>query len=304
MPAKWSVVGAVISLLAISALSFVIIAAMPSDPVLVAIRAWNLPATAQNIADMRAEWGLDLPVLQRYLHWLCHFVVGDWGRSFRTGEPVSTEFARRLPLSLAMGMGGLMLAVLLSVPLGFFAALKPHGIADRFSRGLSTFVQAVPAFWLGLILLWVLGVHFRIIRPFSTGPSAYALPVMLIALHSLGVFSRVYRRDLVNVTIQPYFRTALAKGLSRRQAMWRHGNRSALYAVTSAVRSEAGWAIGSTAALEVLFSLPGVSQFLVQSISARDYAVLQAYVMTLAVWMLVVNGAVQAALRLLDPRLK
>ncbi|MBX3578380.1 MAG: ABC transporter permease [Rhizobiaceae bacterium] len=291
-----------ISLLAISALAFFIIASMPSDPVMIAIRAWNLPATEETIAAMRLEWGLDLPLPVRYLHWLGDFVVGDWGRSFRTGDPILAEFVWRLPISLTLGFCGLVLAIVLAIPLGFAAALHPRGIADRATRILSIGVQAVPSFWLGLVLLWVLGVQFKLIRPFANDWSSFAVPIALIAFHSLGILSRVYRRDLIGTTEQPHYRTALSKGLSRRQALWRHGHRAASYSLLAAVRSEAGWAIGSTATLEILFGLPGISQFLVQSMSARDYFVLQAYVMVIAVWMIVMNATITFAQRRLDPR--
>ncbi|MBU1315942.1 MAG: ABC transporter permease [Alphaproteobacteria bacterium] len=290
-------------LLAVSLASFTVISLMPADPVAIAIRVWNLPATDETIAAMRAQWGLDQPLLSRYLGWLAGFVTGEWGRSFRTGEPVFREFLQRLPVSLSLGLAGLALASLLAIPLGFFAAARPMGIVDRFSRALSIFVQSVPAFWLGLILLWVLGVQLRWIRPFSNDWSAVVLPVLLIALHSVAVFARVYRRDLRETAARPHFQTALAKGLSDRQALWRHGHRSALYALLAAVRSQAGWVIGSTATMEILFGLPGISQFLVQSIAARDQMVLQAYVMVVAIWMLVMNGGVHLAMRLLDPRL-
>jgi peptide/nickel transport system permease protein len=294
---------ALMGLLAVSLASFTVISLMPADPVAIAIRVWNLPATDETIAAMRAQWGLDQPLLSRYLGWLAGFVTGEWGRSFRTGEPVFREFLQRLPVSLSLGLAGLALASLLAIPLGFFAAARPMGIVDRFSRALSIFVQSVPAFWLGLILLWVLGVQLRWIRPFSNDWSAVVLPVLLIALHSVAVFARVYRRDLRETAARPHFQTALAKGLSDRQALWRHGHRSALYALLAAVRSQAGWVIGSTATMEILFGLPGISQFLVQSIAARDQMVLQAYVMVVAIWMLVMNGGVHLAMRLLDPRL-
>lgn len=287
----------------ISLASFTVITMMPADPVAIAIRVWNLPATDETVAALRSQWGLDQPLLLRYIHWLADFVRGDWGRSFRTGEPVLEEFAERLPISLLLGLSGLIVAIILAIPIGFFAAARPRGIADRASRALSVFVQAVPAFWLGLVLLWVLGVQLRWVRPFANDWTAIVLPVFLIALHSLAVLSRVYRRDLRQTVDQPYFRTALAKGLSDRQALWRHGHRSALYALLSAVRSEAGWVIGSTATMEILFGLPGISQFLVQSIAARDQMVIQAYVMVIAMWMLVMNAGAGFAMRLLDPRL-
>ncbi|WP_226951152.1 ABC transporter permease [Rhizobium terrae] len=290
-------------LFAVSLASFAIITMMPADPVSIAIRVWNLPATDETVAALRVQWGLDQPLLPRYFRWLANFVTGDWGRSFRTGESVIAEFVERLPVSLSLGMAGLALAIVLAIPLGFFAAAYPRGLADRFSRALSVFVQAVPGFWLGLVLHWVLGVQLRWIRPFANDWTAIVLPVLLVALHSVAVLARVYRRDLTETAAQPHFRTALAKGLSERQALWRHGHRGAIYALLAAVRSEAGWVIGSTATMEILFGLPGISQFLVQSIAARDQMVLQAYVMVIAVWMLIVNGGAYLAMRLLDPRL-
>ncbi|CUX14045.1 ABC transporter permease [Agrobacterium genomosp. 13] len=292
-----------LAMLALSLASFTLIALMPADPVQIAIRVWNMTATSETVAALREEWGLDRPLLLRYLHWLADFVIGDWGRSFRTGEPVFAEFSERLPVSLMLGLAGMLLAIAVAVPIGFFAAARLGGVTDRASRAFSVFVQAVPGFWLGLILLWVLGVQLRWIRPFATDATAIVLPVMLIASHSTAVFARVYRRDMMETMRQPYFRTALAKGLSRRQALWRHAHRSAFYALLSAVRSEAGWVIGSTATMEILFNLPGLSQFLVQSIAVRDQMVLQAYVMVIALWLLLMNLIVHILQRFLDPRL-
>lgn len=293
----------VLGMVVLSFASFTLIAWMPADPVQIAIRVWNLTATSETVAALREGWGLDRPLILRYLHWLADFVSGDWGRSFRTGESVFAEFIDRLPLSLMLGISGLLLAIAVAVPLGFSAAARPGGIADRASRAFSVFVQAVPGFWLGLVLLWVLGVQLRWIRPFGTDITAIILPVLLIASHSAAVFARIYRRDMIETTRQPYFRTALAKGLSHRQALWRHAHRGAFYALLSAVRSEAGWVIGSTATMEILFNLPGISQFLVQSIAVRDQMVLQAYVMVIALWLLFMNLIVQLFQRLLDPRL-
>jgi peptide/nickel transport system permease protein len=293
---------ALASLLAVSVAAFVLIALMPADPVMIAIRAWNLTPTEETIAALRESWGLDRSLPERYLIWLGGFVSGDWGLSFRTGEPVLSEFLRRLPLSVGIGVGGLLLAISLSVPLGLAAAQRPGGFADRLSRLIAVSVQAVPAFWIGLVAIWLLGVHLQLVRPFSGGSSIVAIAIAIIALHSVGVLSRVYRKDMLEQASRPHFRTALAKGLSRRQALWHHCHRGAFYAALAAVRSEAGWVIGSTATLEVLFGLPGISQFLVQSIAVRDYHVLIAYVMVVALWMLLMNAILQHAMRQLDPR--
>jgi ABC-type dipeptide/oligopeptide/nickel transport system permease component len=293
----------VIGLLVVSFATFAIITLMPADPVEIAIRTWNLPATDETVAALRLEWGLDRSLPVRYADWLSGFMQGDWGRSFRTGEPVSTEFLKRLPLSLAIGVSGICLAIALALPLGFAAALRPGGMADRFSRLLSVFTQSTPVFATGLVLIWVLGVQLRWLRPFSNDGASLALAIALVALHSTAVLTRVYRQGLQEATTQPWFVTARAKGLSERSALWRHAHPSAFYAVLAAVHSEAGWVIGSAAAMEVLFGLPGISQFLVQSISMRDQMVLQAYVMVVALWMVSVDFLARLLMHRLEPRL-
>ena len=292
----------VILLLALSAAAFFLIAAMPADPAITALRAWNVTPTPQLVSALRHEWGLDRPVLPRFGLWLIRFMTGDWGTSFRTGQPVRQEVLSRLPLSLSLGTGGLALAFAGAVPLGFFSALRPGGLADRLSRALVITVQAVPAFFLGLIAIWVLAVQFHLLRPFGANAGTVMLSIALIGAHSLGVLARVGRRGLLEAAKQPFMRTALAKGLSRGEALRRHGGPHALLAMLAALRSEAAWAVGTSAAMEVLFGLPGISRFLVDSIAARDYFVLQAYVVVAALWLILLNAAIAIVMARLDPR--
>lgn len=300
--ASWGLQTA-LGLLVVSFAAFAIVTLMPADPVEIAIRTWNLPATDETVAALRQDWGLDRPLISRYLRWGWGFLHGDWGRSFRTGESVRTEFLRRLPLSLSIGIAGLCLALMLALPLGFAAVVKPDGIADRFSRLLSVFTQSTPVFATGLVLIWVFGVQLRWIRPFANDGASLVLAITLVALHSTAVLTRVYRQGLQEAITQPWFVTARAKGLSETLALWRHAHPSALYAVLAAVHSEAGWVIGSAAAMEILFGLPGISQFLAQSISMRDQMVLQAYVMVVALWMASVDLLARLMMLRLEPRL-
>ena len=292
-----------LGLVVVSFIAFSIIALMPSDPVEIAIRTWNLPATNETTAALRQEWGLDRPLVIRYAQWGWDFLHGDWGRSFRTGEQVRSEFMNRLPLSLTIGLAGLCLALLLALPLGFAAVLKPGGIADRFSRLLSVLTQSTPVFATGLVLIWIFGVQLRWVRPFANDGVSLVLAIALVSLHATAVLTRVYRQGLQEATAQPWFVTARAKGLPEWLAIWRHAHPAALYSVLAAVHSEAGWVIGSAAATEVLFGLPGISQFLVQSISVRDQMVLQAYVMVVACWMASVDLLARLMMLRLEPRL-
>jgi peptide/nickel transport system permease protein len=286
----------VASLVAVSVAVFLMLKAMPADPARLALQSWNLPPTGAAVHELQHAWGLDRPLAVQYGLWLVRFVGGDWGRSFRTGEPILHDVADRLPLSLGLGLGALVLALLVALPIGYGAACRPRGAFDRASRVLAVVTQALPAFWVGLALIWLLGVRWHWIQPFSPSASTFLLGVALVALHALGTFTRVYRRALLDAARQPFFQAALAKGLSRAEALAHHAHPHALYAVLASVRAEAGWAIGAGATIEVLFGLPGLGLYLVQAAAARDYLVLQAYVMTVALWLAVANLVLDAAL--------
>lgn len=238
----------------------------------------------------------------RYLRWLGGFVTGDRGVSFRTGEPARAAFLARLPLSLGLGAAALALATALAAPLGFAAALRPGGAADRAGRALVILAQAIPAFWLGLVAIWPLAVEMRLLKLFSGGPATLALVCLLIALPPMAMMARAVRRELLARAAEPWFRTALAQGLSRRAALWSHCGRPGFHARVAALCAEIGGMIGATATLEALFGLPGVSQFVIASVPARDDGVLLAHVMTAAAAMAPSNLRLAALLRLIDPR--
>ncbi len=293
----------VILLAVVSVAAFAVLHAVPGDPVIIALSVQNLPVTPETVAALRAEWGLDRPLAAQYLHWLAGFLSGDWGVSFRTTRPILEEFGRRVPVSMALGFGGLALALVVAVPLGFAAAVRPGGLADRVARAVTVLTQAVPAFWLGLVAIWLFAVELGVLQAF-TGPLSerLVLPILIVALYSLGSLTRVYRAELLAAVETPMYRTARAKGLSRPAAIWRHCHRRGLFGLLAALTPEFGWVIGGTAVTEVVFGLPGISQFLVESIGARDYFVLQAYIVVIAVWMLAVFTAADLLGRVLDPR--
>jgi len=288
----------------VSIVAFLVLKAMPADPAVLVLVERNRAPTAEAVAELHALWGLDRPLPLQYLAWLGRFLVGDWGTSFRTDGPILGEVLARLPVSMAVGIGGLTLAALAALVLGHAAAARPGGIADRATTALSVGAQALPSFWIALLLVWVAGVHLHLIRPY-TGPMAerLVLPILLVAAYSTGSLARVVRRALMDVAEQPFFMAARAKGLDRATALRRHGFRHGAVALTAALTPEAAWAIGGTAVAEVVFALPGISAFVVESVAARDFFVLQGYVVAIAAWMLVVHAASRAARRLLDPRI-
>lgn len=283
--------------------AFAVVRAMPADPAVLTLLAFDRPATPEAVAALRAQWGLDRPLALQYLAWLADFVAGDWRVSFRTGTPILGEFLHRLPVSLGVGLAGLALALGLAAPLGGAAARRPGGIVDRVLDALTLGAQAVPAFWLACLLIWLFAVELRWITVLGDGGwQRYVLPVAVVALAGLGPLAAVYRAGLLDVGRSLYVTAAIAKGLTPDEALMRHGRRYAALGLAAALTAEAGWVVGGAAVVEVVFGLPGISAFLVDSIAVRDYFVLQAYIVVAVAWMLCVSLSAQLARAWLDPR--
>jgi peptide/nickel transport system permease protein len=291
---------ALLLLLLASLFGFVVVRLIPADPALAILETRSLPASPETLTRIRAEWGLDRPLALQYLAWLTGFVRGDWGVSFRTGEPVAAALLERLPLTVTIGFGGLALAFLVAIPLGETCCRRP--LVDLAVRTVAVGVQSIPIFVLGLLAIWLLAVELRLITPFSgTQPLRLAVPLALVFLARVGRLTLLYRRTLVEVAGEPFFRTALAKGFTPAQALATQARRFGVLALLGAMVAECGWAIGGTAVIEVLFGLPGIGQFVVQSIAARDYPVLQAYLMLTAAIMALTSILAHAAREALDP---
>lgn len=289
--------------LLVVAVSFALIRALPGDPVAIFLANAGVAANETVLAQYRAAWGLDRPLVVQFGDWLTRFVRLDWGAELVSGRPVRTEVLAGLPWSFAIGCGGLGLAGLIGTLLGFAAALRPRGLADRVSRAFAVGAQAIPAFAVGLGLLWWFSVEWRLVRPFSGAMAErLVLPVALVALFSVGTVARVTRSAFAEVAGEPYFATALAKGLPPRTALWRHGRRHAAIVLLAALSPELAWAVGGTIVAEVVFAVPGVSTTLLDAVAERDYGALQAAIAVIALWIVVVLTAARALRRRLDPR--
>ena len=206
-----------LSWFAVVAAVFVLLRLMPGDPVEVFLAQTNVAAGPETVAAYRAQWGLDGPVAAQFLRWVHGFVTFDWGVSFETGRPVAEDFAARVPYSAAIGVGGMALAVAGGFGLGFAAAHRPGGWADVVSRALAVAGQALPAFAVGLVALWVLGVQLRWINAFGGGfTERTLLPMLLVAFFSIGAMARLTRAGFLDVKLSPYYLTALSKGRPTR----------------------------------------------------------------------------------------
>ena len=269
---------------------FLLPALMPGDPALTTLIERNQEPTAGNIAALQAEWGLDDTLPVQSGRWVGQVLPGDWGASLRSGRPVADEIGARLPWSVAIGGGGLLLAVLLCLPVGFAAALGQGGWFDRITGLLSVAVQTAPAFLIAVLLAWLLSAKLRWISVYTGPPGErLAIPVLLVAIYTFPPLARVARHAFLTVAAEPYFLTALAKGLSPARALLTHASRPVALVLIAAITPQMAWTIGGTAVVEVIFAIPGLSQFIVESVVARDHAVLRVFILLVALGMIGVH---------------
>jgi peptide/nickel transport system permease protein len=298
-----AVVRAVLLLLGVSVVVFALLRAIPGDPVLIALGEGGMAADPATVADWRRSLGLSGTWTAQYLDWLGALLRGDWGLSLRTRRPVALELADRVGWSCAIGVGGVALAAILAMPLGRAAALQVGGAIDVTSRSLAVALQSVPAFALAIGVVALAAAFPGTLRLYTGGAlERIAAPTLLVFLYALSPLVRVVRRAYLDESTRPHLRAAEAKGLSRSDALRRHGGRAALLALLAALPPMATWAVGGTAVVEIVFGIPGISQLVVDSVSARDHAVLQVFVMLVAVAMLAVHAAVDLVRGRLDPR--
>jgi peptide/nickel transport system permease protein len=293
----------VLLLLGVSIVVFAVLRSIPGDPVLIALAEGGFAADPATVADWRRSLGLVGSWPAQYLDWLGALARGDWGLSLRTRRPVALELVDRFGWSCAIGVGGLALAAVLSLPLGRAAAQRPGGVVDGTSRVIAVTLQSVPAFALAIGVVALVAAFPGILRLYTGGVlERLALPIALVCLYALSPLVRVVRRAYLDESVQPHLLVAEAKGLSARLALRRHGGQAALLGLLAALAPQATWAVGGTAVVEIVFGIPGVSQLVVDSVAARDHAVLQVFIMLVAVAMVIVHATVDLLRGRLDPR--
>ena len=298
------------SLLVASLVIFIVIEVVPGDP---AGFMLGINAQPDTVAALRAELGLDVPKLQRYLIWVGGMLSGDFGISYTYRVPVGQMIADRMWVSLPLALLALMLSTLIAVPVGLFAANRRGTPGDMAVMGLTQFGIAVPNFWFAMILVVIFAVNLRWFSAggfpgwdagLLSGLKALTLPAIALALPQAAILSRVMRSALIDVLTEDFIRTARAKGLSRRQTLWRHALRNALIPVLTIMGLQFSFLLAGAIIIEQVFFLPGLGRLVFQSISQRDLIVVESVVMLLVFAVILVNFAVDLAYAAVDPRLR
>lgn len=294
-------VRAFVTLILVMTFAFLVLR-LSGDPAIILLG----PDAPQDAIDaFRNRWGLDDPLWKQYLAYIVQLVTLDFGVSMRDQMPALELVLSRIPATLAITIPALLLKIGLGIPAGVYAALHRQSIADRGVITLSIFGFTIPSFVLGLVLVLVFAVQLGWLP--SGGQDSWkhaVLPIVTLSVGGIGIMARFSRSAMIEVLGQPYIRTAMAKGLSWRDVVWKHALPNAAVPIVTLLGFMIGSLIAGAAVVESIFSWPGVGRLIVTSVANRDLAVVQALLLVIASSMIVANFLVDMAYGLLDPRLR
>ena len=289
-------------MLGVYTLVFVVMQVLPGDPA--KIRA-GPGASAEAIENIRHQLGLDKPVPVQYLLYLQKAVRLDFGRSFRTNQPVIDELKGRYVTTLQLTVAATVIFLSLGLPLGILAAVKRNSIWDGLAILVSLLGISMPGFWLGLLFIWYFSVKLGWFPTFGfSSPRHVILPALTLASYGIAYTARYTRSSMLEELLQDYVITARAKGLRERVVLYRHALRNALIPVVTQAALGFGFMLGGAVVIEVVFTVNGVGRLIVDGILYRDYPVVQAGVLLLALNFVLVNLIADISYGLIDPRIR
>lgn len=281
-------------------LTFLLVHLVPGDPVEVML---GESASTADRAALRADLGLDKPLAVQFGHYLNKLAHGDFGVSIHTKQPIADMLQARYPATVKLALLSLLIGLLIGVPLGIYAALNVGQWQDFVVTIVSVRLTAMPAFWLGPLLMLLFAVWLGWL-PVSgmDSPSTIVLPALTLGLGLSAILTRMTRTSLLEVLNDDFIRTARAKGLSERAVILRHALRAALLPIITIVGLQMGSLLAGTVITETIFSWDGIGRLLVESIEKRDYPVTQACVLVVALSYVVVNALTDVVYGVADPR--
>ena len=292
---------AVAALLLVTAVVFALLR-LSGDPAYVLLAP---EATPEQRAAFRAQYGLDQPLPVQYARYLARVVQGDFGQSFSFQAPALEVALQRLPATLELTLAAMALAVLVAIPAAVIAALWHGRLFDRALMAATLAGQSVPTFWLGMMMIIVAAVHFRVLPASGRGGwSHLVMPAVALALWLMALLARVTRSEMLEALEQDYVRTARAKGLAESAIAARHALKNALLPIVTVLGLQFGGLLGGAVMTETVFAWPGVGTLILDAILKKDFPVVLAGVMVVAAGFIVVNLVLDLLYSALDPRIR
>jgi peptide/nickel transport system permease protein len=280
---------------------FIILRVIPGDPAALML---GLDATPQALANLRHELGLDQPLAIQYILFLWDVVRGNFGDSITFSQPAMPLILERVPATLELAIPALLIAVLLALPLGIAAARKANSIWDRLISTFTLSAQSMPNFWIGLMFILIFARQFGVLPSSGRGTwKQLVMPVATLSMPLLSVLARFVRAGMLEHLRLDYVRTARAKGLNEIVVQFKHIFRNILIPVVTTVGLQAGALLGGSVVVETVFAWPGMGRLTADAILRRDYPVVQAGVLVIALIIVIVNLSVDLIYSIIDPRI-
>jgi ABC-type dipeptide/oligopeptide/nickel transport system permease component len=297
------------TLLVVSLCVFLAFSIIPGDP---ALRMLGTEASPELVEQTRQQMGLNDPVIVRYGRWLTGFLAGDMGTSYNYKVPVSGMVLSKIPITLTMAIMAFLLTVLISIPLGIITAKHEGGVLDRCIMVANQIIMAIPPFFSGILLTFVFGMIFRLFTPggfvnytddFSRFIRYLFFPALAIALPKIAMTVKMLRGSLIDESQRDYARTAYSRGNNTNGVLYRHVLKNAMIPVITFLGMALADMVAGSIVIEQVFGIPGISRILLTSISNRDYPVVEAIIMGIAIIVILVNFLVDIIYRIVDPRI-
>jgi peptide/nickel transport system permease protein len=289
---------------------FVFIRLLPGDP---AVTLAGQRATPEQVAALRHNFGLDQPIVVQYVTWVQKLVTGDFGTSYVTNRPVAQLVMQRVPATIHLAVGALLVMLLVGVPLGIFSAVRPRHPLNRVVAVLTSLALATPTFWLGILLVLFFAVDLHWLpasgfTSFTADPVGsirlLILPSLTLGAYATGVLIRFLKASILDVAHADFVRTANAKGLTERLVVGRHILRIALLPVVTMMAIQFGYLLGGAVITEAIFGWPGLGGLILDAINNQDYLIVQATMLLLVQTFIVVNVLADVCYAVLDPRIR
>ena len=291
------------TVLAVVALVFVLFSVVPGS----IVSSMSDDSDPQVELRMKQQLGLDQPVYARFGAYIAKLATGDFGTSFRTREPVTTMIAKRIWPTLQLVFAAMALAVVIGVPLGFVAALKPGGIVDTLAMVVAVSGLSIAKFWLGLVLMYFFALKLGWLPSFGYGDGGLKyliLPAVTLGVSPMALFARTTRAAVLEIMTADFVRTARSKGMSETRVVKWHVMRNALVIILTTVGLQFGALMGQAVVVEKLFSWPGIGSLLVDSVLQRDIPAVQGSILVVVLAFLAINLLIDLLYGVIDPRIR
>ncbi|MEB5782454.1 nickel ABC transporter permease [Staphylococcus pseudoxylosus] len=293
----------IIVLFVLSSITFILMKLTPGDPVDKILHLDIANVSSDQVEATREKLGLNQPVIMQYFQWLGQIVQFNFGTSYQTGEPVIKELIYYTPPTLSIAFLTIMVVLLTALPLGILAAKYYHTWVDICIRTVTSFTVSVPSFFLGTILIYIFAQKFNVLPSSGIDTIAgYILPVIALSVGMSAYYVRLMRSNLIELYQSKEVEASRLRGMSERYILWRDLFKPAIIPVITVLGMSVGSLIGGTVVIENLFGIPGIGHFLVDSIRARDYPVVQGAVIMIGFFVVLANTVSDLLLLWLEPK--